>query len=38
MGQWVRYPFKLHLKGGYRPATDPETLTVQGLLEAFVYV
>jgi hypothetical protein len=38
VGQWVRYPIKVHLKGGYRPATEPEVQTVPLSLEAFIYV
>jgi hypothetical protein len=38
VGQWVKYPFKVHLKGGYRPPSDAEVMSVNGILEAFVYV
>jgi hypothetical protein len=38
VGQWVKFPVKLILKGGYKPLTDPDALTVVIVLEAFVHL
>jgi len=38
VGQWVKYPVRIHLKGGIKSASDPDLQSITINLEAFVFV